>query len=212
MGWLRRWRNVALLMMGLGGLSTLSFNCSPSLFLAAKYASSFGIMAWEDRFNDPVSPVVMMTSKQVFHSMLNVTGQYNRATATQKSEFDLRASSLADTSNPAGINAPMQMATTSLAGEVCRGLLDTEKSGQRRFFVDLDFTLGPLTQRASYQASIRRMGQAFWGRFLNRSEEIYLSTFFDDFTSEGGDSSADTDKLLLASCTVMLASFDAVTY
>lgn len=217
----KKWMNISVILFGMFGLSTLSFNCAPALFQAASVApgtlgsSSLGDVISENPkeiFVEPKSPFVLMTSKQMFQSMLNLTGQFNRKTAAQQTEFLARTQSLPDVSNVASVNAPLQLASTSLAGEVCRKLIDDEKAGTRRIFTGVDFNAGPANQAAGYTASVTNMAIKFWGRSPSRSEASELTTFFQDFTSGVTNNAAETDKLYLATCSAMLASFDAITY
>lgn len=210
-----KWKNIAIVAFGMFGLSTLSFNCAPSLFQAKEFSSvTSNSMSPITVFNEPKSPYVLMTSKQVYESMLNLTGQVNRKTSGQQTEFVGRAQSLADSSNLASVNAPMQLSTTSLAGEVCRRVINDEKSGAvpRNLFNGVDFNAGPTGQAAGYTAAVSKMAQTFWGRNLSAVEGSHLTTFFQEFTNGVANTAAETDKLYLATCAAMLASFDAMTF
>lgn len=211
----RKWKKIAIVAFGMFGLSTLSFNCSPSLFQAKDFSSvSAKGVTPITKFDEPKSPYVLMTSKQVFNSMLNLTGQANRKTDAQQTEYLARMQSMADTSNLASVNAPMQLSITSLAGEVCRKVINDEKSGAlpRNLFTGVDFTKGPSGQAAGYTVAVSKMARTFWGRDVSENEGHHLTTFFQEFTAGVADTAAETDKLYLATCAAMLASFDATTF
>lgn len=214
----KKWKNIGILSLAMFGLSTLSFNCAPSLFQSASFSSSedpgTGIVSLASKFSAPVSPYVLMTSKQAYESMLNLTGQFNRKTAAQQTEFNARTQSMADTSNIAAVNAPLQLGTTSLAGEVCRRVINDEKNGTvpRNLFAGVNFTTGPSSQGAGYTAAANKMALTYWGRPLSQEEGDFLTAFFQDFTAGAANNANETDKLYLATCAAMLASFDAITY
>jgi hypothetical protein len=214
----KKWKNVAIIGFGMFGLSTLSFNCAPGLFQSANFSStsvgSNGVVNLANKFAEPISPYVLMTSKQVYESMLNLTGQVNRKTASQQTEFASRSQAMADTSNIASVNAPLQLGTTSVAGEICRKVINDEKNGvvPRKLFAGVDFTTGPSSQAAGYSAAVRKMALTYWGREPDQAESEYITKFYQDFTSGVASTAAETDKLYLATCAAMLASFDSMTY
>lgn len=216
-----KWKRIAAVTVGLVALSTMSFNCSLRQFEAVSASSdlsSFDVTPGS--FDKPVSPYALMTSEQTFQSMLNVTGQTASRTPAQVNEYNLRTSSMSDNDSLATINAPLTMATTSLAGEVCNGLLAREKalaSANRKFFSGIDFTKGVSQNSAdAYAAAASSMGQAFYGRSLASAEQQVLIAFYSEFvgslTAAQLTAAAQTNNLYLSLCTAMLSSFDSINY
>ena len=202
-------------------IATCYTNCSPSMFKAASPKqsdfSSSGCGA--NCFEKQSSPYTMMTSLQVFSSMLNVTEQSSAISTTMRQEYEARTGSLADNDSLAVVNAPLQLATTSIAGEVCNGVLNREvplTAAQRKFFVQVDFSrnlAGNTT--AAYSSAVDAMAEAFWGRSVNDEERLAMNEFYNDFAGSYGllgsaqDQVRVTRKLYLSACAAMLSSFDA---
>jgi len=162
----------------------------------------------------------LMISDQTFQSMLNVTGQAGAQTNTQVTEFNLRTSSLSDTDSLSMVNAPLMVAATSLAGEVCNGLVAKEKAmaaASRLFFNGVDFTK-PVSQNnaQAYSDSASAMAQAFYGRALDPDEQAALSQYYVDFgkglTGTLATNANQTSVLYITLCAAMLSSFDALTF
>jgi hypothetical protein len=220
----KKWMRIGALVGLMTGVVTLHFNCAPSMFQPTSFSQSStggGSLGCEPNcFEKPASPYTLMTSHQVFSTMLNVTGQTGAVSGTMRQEYDARTGSLADNDNLASVNAPLQMATTSLAGEVCNSLLTREQglaANARQFFSQVDFNrnlAGNTT--AAYTLAIENMARSFWGRALTADETQVLNQFYNEFSTEfsAGLSAADqvrlTRKLYLSACSAMLSSFDAM--
>jgi hypothetical protein len=217
-----KWKYIIVaLAMIVGGVTMLFNNCAPNMFTANRYVGDVSASSLNGGMFDKVdSPVVVFTSNQQFQSMLNVTGQADAMTGTEKSEYDLRAASLAGESNVVGINAPMMVGTTSLAGEVCNGLLTKEKAlapAMRKFFAGVDFTKAVSGNSPdAYSASAEAMAQAFYNRDLTQDEQQILTGFYTQFIKDlpaaNAAQAAQTSNLYLSLCSAMLSSFDSMTY
>lgn len=219
----QKWTRISLIVAAMAGLSTLTFNCAPSLFEkadsagAASSSSTGGTESPIDPFNAPkTSPYVLMTARQTYQTFLSVTGQSGAATAAQLTEFDARANSMATNERLSNVNAPLQMAATSLAGEVCNGLLTREAAAaaaSRKFFAQVDFTR-PAAQnsQAAFEASVAVMASSFWNRQPSADEKLALMNFYTDFSASAGTAAAGTRNLYLAACTGMLAALDTYSF
>lgn len=212
-----RWQRTLIVLFGMAGLSTLSFNCAPSLFQSADYsylnASSF---LGANTFEMPKdSPWVLQNTYQVFSSMANVTGQSGNVTANQLAEYDGRTGALSQTDKITDMNAPLQMAASSLAGEFCNGLITAESAAgaSRKYFTNVNFgaALSGNTT-AAYAESIGAMAQGFWGRPISAEETSILQSYYNDFVGSAANNANQTRALYLATCAAMLASFDTLTY
>jgi hypothetical protein len=216
-----KWRRISVLVAAMAGLSTLTFNCAPSMFQSSRFMSLSSSSSSTGIFDAPkTSPYVLMTSKQTYQTMLNVTGQAQAATNTQNQEYNARSGSLSDNSNLTSLTAPMQMAMTSLAGEVCNGLVSKEIAldpASRHFFTQVDFKSAPAQNTsAAFEAAVGVMAQSFWNRAPTAGESALFGQFYADFigglTGNNAKSATQTKNLYLATCTAMLSSFDTYTY
>jgi hypothetical protein len=212
-----KWTKITIILACMAGMSTLTFNCAPNMFMAAKGGSSDFSSMIGDIFNAPSnSPFVLMTARQTYKTMLNVTGQEGAQTTTQVAEFGARAASLSTNDKLSNVNAPLQMAATSLAGEVCNGLLTKEAAApaaNRKFFAQVDFTKPASgNSQAAFDAAVSTMASSFWNRQPTAEEQGTLDSFYSDFAASAGTAAAGTRNLYLGACTGMLGSFDTYTY
>lgn len=210
-----RWKRIAQLSLGMLFIASFYNACAPTLFEAAKGGIS-GAMNFFSVFDKPQSPIVLMTSEQTFQSMLNVTGQTNAATGTQRAEFDSRTGSLSATDNLANMNSPLLLASTSLAGEVCNGLIAKETpmaNGSRAVFGSVNFSANIATNGlAAYNSAVQAMALKFWGRNINGEELTALQSYYNEFVTGITDSTAQNRALYLSTCAAMLSSFDSLVY
>lgn len=212
-------------------LSSYGFNCAPASFNVANQGdsailSSNGIIPIDDVGLDGTLdqktnlPYALQTSEQVFNSFINLTDQPNFSN-TIMNEFNIRSGTLSVKSDLKFMNAPMLFAITSLAGEVCNGLVAREQAivdtTQRKFFSSVNFAQAITSlDQASYTSTVTRLANSFWGRAPS-SEEIQL---FDGFRTDfiaaipaaQAAQAAQTRALALSTCTAMLATFDVYTY
>lgn len=163
-----------------------------------------------------VAPWSLMNSEQIFKSMIHVTGQDGMITATQSAEFLARKGLLPNSDALTGVSAPMQMASTSLAGEVCNGLLAKEEAANatRTFFMNVNFAATPANNnKVDFDASVNAMANSFWGRAPTSEESALFSDFYTTFTDATGATQVDkTADLYLATCSAMLATVDTNTF
>ncbi len=209
-------RRIATLIVVMFGLGTMHFNCAPSLFEAADNSTGPANTQSVDLFSSQkTSPWVLQNTFQVFSSFANVTGQNLLISNTQLQEYDARTGALSQTDKLSDVNAPLQLAATSLAGEFCSGLIARESAGgaTRKYFNGVNFG-GTLAQNnaTSFASSISAMAQGFWGRAIKPEEESILNAYYTDFVGTAGTAAAQTRNLYLSTCSAMLASFDTLTY
>lgn len=211
-----RVKQFVIILAGMAGLSTLSFNCAPSLFQSSDYSYLNNSSTSVDVFGDVKnSPTVLQNTGQVFESMAALTGQSFNISAAQRSEYDARTGALSQTDKLSDISAPLQLGATSLAGEFCNGVITRESAAGavRKFFNGVNFGANLAgNSLASYSSSTQIMAQTFWGRSLTAEEQQILNAYYNDFVASAGTANAQTRNLYLATCSAMLASFDAMTY
>ncbi|MBX2987999.1 MAG: hypothetical protein KF802_08875 [Bdellovibrionaceae bacterium] len=197
-------------------------NCGRPSWSAADYSSlhdPFGGLSNIGTKRVNTTPYALLNSEQVYKSMLNVTGQA-APTNAQITEYGRRSGALAASGELDLINSPMLIGISSLAGEVCNGLLAKEialAADQRQFFPGVNFAQGiGALPAASFDDSVHRMARSFWGRDEKPEESAALVAFRADFlstlTAQQQTQSASTRNLFLGTCAGMLASFDAYTY
>ncbi len=214
-------RRITALIAAMIGVATMHFNCAPSLFEGADNSAGSGgggsgLQQGQDLFSSQkTSPWVLQNTFQVFSSFANVTGQNLQISNTQLQEYDARTGALSQTDKLSDVNAPLQLAATSLAGEFCSGLItrETAAGATRKYFNGVNFGAGLAQNNAtSFGGSIAAMAQGFWGRSIKPEEETILNAYYTDFVATAGTAAAQTRNLYLSTCAAMLASFDTLTY
>lgn len=223
-------KNVSIVAGLFGVLSFYGFNCAPASFNVANQSgvailSSNGIIPVDDVGTGTLDqktdlPYALLTSEQIFNSFINLTDQPNFSNNIMN-EFNLRSGTLSVTSDLKFMNAPMLLAITSLAGEVCNGLVAREQAiadtTQRRFFSNVNFgqAIANFDQQ-SYSSTVSRLASSFWGRSPSSEELQMFSEFRNDFIAAVPaaqiNQAAQTRALALSTCTAMLATFDVYTY
>lgn len=224
---LRTLKNLGILTAIFGGLSLYSFNCAPPSFQIADQGSlilsSTGntITGTGPSLDTKVvAPQALLTSEQIYESMMNLTGQKQTVTNTQLQEFDRRSGSFGVSPSLEKVNAPMMIALTSFSGEVCNGLVTKEQgmtADQRTYFKTVNFN-GAVSalNDADYQSSVSAMINSFIGRAPTAEETALFSTYKTEFVAAIPAANitqpAQTRALVLSVCAAVLSSFDIYTY
>lgn len=221
-------KNVAFLTAVFGGLSFYSFNCAPSSFVVAD-AGSLVMSSTGELINGEdgpsldvkvVAPQALLTSEQIFESLMNLTGQKATVTNVQIQEFERRSGSFGVSSQLDKVNAPMMIALTSFSGEVCNGLVQKEQDlavDQRKYFQGINFGAAiAMLSDTAYQESVSKMTNAFLGRAPSSEELTLFSQFRSEFVAAipaaNIGQNAQTRALILSTCSALLSSFDVYTY
>lgn len=104
------------------------------------------------------------------------------------------------------ITSPMLMAVTTIAGDVCRDLVEQEKTTPR-LFAGINWSSSSLPSDAILSDAIRGLALSCWKRSEDDNEkQILLDSVKGAFT----ESSIDSSEALLFLCTSMLASLDTL--
>lgn len=213
----RKWKSISVILVGMFGLSTLSFNCAPSLFQSATYSSSgsgLGLFS----LDNIQSKYSLLTAEQSYQTMLNVTGQVLTGTGNQQNEYNQRFNSLAATNNLGNMTGSLMLGTTSLAGEICNGLVAREKgltADARRFFKSINFAVKPSDNNVqSFLSAVDVLAVSAWGRNINAEEQQIFSAYFEEFKAnlKTTNNAQQTDNLCITACSAVLSSFDAMVY
>lgn len=186
-------------------------NCAPGELHTAETASysetSEGMQQVEEKL-----AIGTNYSENVFTAMLNLTGVSNPSQATINSANDKKAK-IAESGKAESVTAPMWMAITNLAGDVCLDLVNQEKAlvaDQRRIFPQVNFATGPASiSSAAKDDVIRRMARSFWGRNETTQEKAVIRSELDAAFTGVANTGAQTENAMLFTCAAMLASLDA---
>lgn len=157
-------------------------------------------------------PVQTAYSENILISMLNATGVQTPSAATRASFAD-KSGRITETGKADTVTAPMWQALTLLSADVCLDLINQEKAitqANRRIFPQVNFTTGPANVSAAAKADvIRRLARSLWGRLESEAEKTMIvsaaNTAFTGVAATG----AQTENLMLFTCTGMLAALDA---
>lgn len=155
----------------------------------------------------PTASVVY--AKSALDSMVACTGIESPSEATLL-EYEKRKGSFTEYGYATEVTAPMIMAVTSMAGEVCRDLVKKEKamsSDARRVFKSFNFAQGPAALASGDIAdATRRLARLCWSRDESQEEmQIFDSEIKSAYT---GTLATDTEKAALALCTGVLGSLE----
>lgn len=158
--------------------------------------------------------VGVSTSQNALTTMLQQTGVQNPSNNTRNAYRD-QGNKISETGASNTITAPMWVAVSTIASEVCNDLVTAEKAlpaADRRFFTSVDFTRG--FNQMSVEAkedSIRRLARSLWARNESGQEKILIRAAVDE-AFNGSTATADTDRAVFFICTTMLSSMRAHTY
>ncbi|MDX9730958.1 MAG: hypothetical protein RBT63_04220 [Bdellovibrionales bacterium] len=196
-------------------------NCSPGVVISSKLASTGETFTPTARLNldEDTKPVTVAHSENVLVSLQMLTGVRTLSTRTLNTVSSAQAK-ITETGRADSVNAPMWLAVTNLAGEVCLDLIDEERAkaaGERRFFGQVDFAAGPasLSQNVRNDA-IRRMARNFWGRNETAAERTVINMSMEQILElprrTNANEVTDTQDVVLFMCTSMLSSLDAIKF
>lgn len=153
--------------------------------------------------------VSLLSGYPLFNSLATVTG-HTAPTTSQIQVYDQVGRLLAAGQDLDLVNGPMLVAIATLASPFCDNLIDIELRGSRKFFAGLDLSRSPANISADqYLESINRMAFSFWGRSISEEEAQVLQEYRTEFSGTAG---ATARNLMMSTCTVMLTSFDFLTF
>lgn len=196
-------------------------NCSPgvvkSTYVASDGSGNNGNGTLD--LDADTKPVTVTNSETLLVSMQQQTGLPTLSTRTLGVANDAKTK-VSESGRADSVNAPMWMAVTNLAGEVCLDLIDDERAkavGARRYFGQVDFTRSPASISSSTKDDlIRRMARNFWGRNETTAERTLIRSTLDAAMSEpranGATDATETENALLFACTAMLSSLDTLKF
>lgn len=195
-------------------------NCAPGVVQSTKLPSTGGGIAETPlNIDEDTKPVTVTYSENLITSMQLQTGLQTLSTRTVNANTSAKEK-ISETGKADSVNAPMWMAVTNLAGEVCLDLVTDEKAkaaGSRRFFGQVDFTRAPASFSADAKSDmIRRMARNFWGRNETVAEKTVIVSSLDGAIADprraNANDAAETEDILVYACTAMLSSLNAITF
>lgn len=187
-------KSLSVIITLFGILSFYGFNCAPPSFQVSDQASlslsadgglaPTGTPTYDTK---PILPQALLTSPQIYQSLLNLTEQTNSVSNNQMNEFSRREGAFAVSSELNLVNAPMMLALASFSGEVCNGLVQREQAlaaDSRKYFQSINFQ-DPVQNISmeSYNSIVTNMTKSFWGRDPSAEELALFNTYRTEFTT-----------------------------
>lgn len=194
-------------------------NCAPGVVQSTKLTSTGGTTETPLNIEEDTNPITVSYSENIITSMQLQTGLATVSARTLTANTNAKAK-ITETGKADSVNAPMWMAVTNLAGEVCLDLVTDEKAKAataRRFFGQVDFTRAPASFTSDIKSDlIRRMARNFWGRNETVAERTVLVSSLDSAIADARrtnvNDATETEDILVYTCTAMLSSLNAITF
>jgi hypothetical protein len=154
----------------------------------------------------------LVYARQALDSMISCTG-IKTSDATINNEFEKRKGSLSEYGYATQVTAPMLMAATAVAGEVCNKLINNERAqaaDQRRIFNAVNFNANPaLLSSNDLRDVTRRLARSCWLRNETDQEfEMIESGFREAFNDQTSASATRAGMLMV--CTGLLSSLSGL--
>lgn len=160
----------------------------------------------EEYVPDPNAPTLSVVyNKQVLDHMVSCSGVGIPSEATQATWAAKRGAISID-GTVLTITAPMLMAVTTIAGDVCRDLIDQEKLNPR-LLINVNWASTTLPSDSVLSDAVRGLALSCWQR---PEEEVERLTVLDAVRSQFSGSDVNNSDAFLFLCTSMLASLDTL--
>lgn len=199
---------VFLVMLSLAIGISLGQGCARPFQSLDSNSSTFNMSSIlpEEYIPDPNAPTLSVVyNKQVLDHMVSCSGVGIPSDATQATWASKRGAISID-GTVLTITAPMLMAVTTIAGDVCRDLIDQEKISPR-LFLGVNWASTMLPSDAILNDSVRGLALSCWQR---SEEEVERQTILDAVKSQFSGASINNSDAFLFLCTSMLASLDTL--
>lgn len=167
-----------------------------------------------------VNPVALMSSRELLASFRSLTGIDFQNTADQT--FSSQEAILSSNNRLDQINAPLLIATTTVAGDYCVSLVDSENviynnmvnpkikaPDTRVFFKGLNQSGSGEMTPAEFKPVVSFMADRFWGRAATAEESAALEELRTMKMTAG--TASTRRSVLISTCSAMLSSFDSQT-
>lgn len=195
-------------ILSVGNGCSKSFTSSPSSESDGNAAAGTGGTGGSDM---PVIPgartVSIVYSKQVVDQLASCSGLAAPSAATT-AMYEQKKGAISTYGAANTVTAPMMMAVTSIAGEICNDLIAQEVSVGQRLFMGFNMSASSLPNNSQLSDAITRLSLSCWQRNESSGERQAL---LDLVSSSVGASEANASrKAALMLCTSMLSSLDAL--
>jgi hypothetical protein len=210
-----------LVALGVSALTlAIGHGCSPPRNDNSDAASTGGTAVDTVLPNSPSSDIVAMAdaktasvvyANQIIDHYVSCMGT-GKASDRTLAMYEDKKGSISEFGGANTITAPMLMAVTSIAGEICVDLLNQESTvalDQRRILTNIDLAAKDLPNTGLMSDSIRRMARSCWNRNETDEErQILLDELLIAFPS--GTTNLSSRHAMLFLCTSVLSSLDAL--
>lgn len=151
--------------------------------------------------------VALVYGKQILDHYTSCLGS-GLASERTLAMYEAKKGTISETGSVSTLTAPMLMASTSIAGEVCKDLIEKERAAPR-IFVGFNFAATSLPAQSSLQDAVRRIARSCWGRDEDTQEsEIILGAVSTAFSGASGANTTHDAALFM--CTTMMSSLDSM--
>lgn len=198
-------------ILSVGNGCSQSFNSSPSMGSDMNGASGADGNGASGDSGIPVIPgartVSIVYSKQVVDQLASCSG-LAAPSATTMTMYEQKKGAISTYGTASTVTAPMMMAVTSIAGEVCNDLINQETSMGQRLFVGFNMSANSLPNSSQLSDAITRLSLSCWQRNETSGERQAL---LDLISASVNSTEANASrKAALMLCTSMLSSLDAL--
>jgi len=163
----------------------------------------------DDEENDPNKPSFSLVyGKQILDHYNSCLG-YGAVSSRTSAMWEEKKGTISENGKVKSLTAPMLVAATSIAGEVCKDLVDTEKNAPR-LMLGINFNSQDLPSSNNIKAAIRRLARSCWAR----DEDPFESQIIEDSLYQTFGTTAEaskSEKSMIYLCTAMLSSLDTIT-
>lgn len=211
-------RNVKILI-GLGAgitavLVTVGNGCSQRSSMSSQMSSIAGGTNGTSSTGGSTTPtfvagvktVSVLYQKQMLDQLTACAGVESPSDATLLM-YESKKGAISTYGTASSITAPMMMAVTNIAGEICNDLVNQEKNpAKTRVFVN--WTLGGTNppQGATLSDAVSRLSMACWQKLPSMAETNAIVDLISTVPSGAG----ATDKSALLLCTAVLSSLNSL--
>ncbi len=206
----RVWQIIFILLGSLSVGIGLGQGCSRPFGTSSGSSSSSSNSASVDQNGYQIDPnaqtLSLIYNKQVLDHLVSCSGVGVPSDETQATWSSKRGAVSID-GTVLTITAPMLMAVTTISGDVCRDLINQEKTTPR-IFNNVNWSGTVLPSDTALRDSIRGLALSCWQR---PEEDLEQQVIMDAVKSEFSTGTIDVTDAYLFLCTSMLSSLDTLT-
>lgn len=197
-------------ILSVGNGCSKSFTSNPSMS-GTSDSTAAGTGGGSGSSDMPVIPgartVSIVYSKQVVDQLSSCSG-LAAPSATTMTMYEQKKGAISTYGAANTVTAPMMMAVTSIAGEICNDLINQEVSVGQRLFVGFNMSANVLPNDTQLADAITRLSLSCWQRNESSGERQALLNLVN--SSVGASEANASRKAALMICTSMLSSLDAL--